>query len=270
MLEVNVNWSRRFSEEDIALRVQLVEKGGIKKVWAGEFDFFRDPLEVAEVVGEYTSLETGLILRPSRRVVKLAEKYDVCVVPGNTGADALKRTLKVIEEVKDVYVGCSGRVLAEKAFRIAGERLGIMPNYVKSEFIRWLCGNHSWRKILPIGPTLILPSEMKDELLMAAILVMTSNRSFAKAFGFEKEFLTLSSIDIKKMIANSKLERSRELNELEAFLLENFTVSGDLREVGEKINSLRDFDGFILADPFFRDLNSLKCLKHLTKCRFLR
>ena len=276
-IEVNLNWSSRFREEDIAELAQAVEKAGVKKVWAGELDLFRKPEEVAGVVEEYTSLETGLIVRPARSIEKLAKKYDVCLIPGGRGLASLNSTLRClsglsrlsrfeVRDVKKIYVGCSGRIMAKKAFemfktlKIAPR---IMPNYVKAEFVEWIAQNLEWEEILPIGPSLVLPSKMKDELLIAALLVAGSNRSFAENFGFEKLYRDVTSLDVKKMIAESKLEKNEVVERYERLLLDNFTVSGSVEEIAEKIRLLSRFDGFVLADPFFRDPKSLKLLKKL-------
>jgi len=276
-IEVNLNWSDRFGEEDIAELAQAVERAGVKKVWAGELELFRKPEEVANVVEEYTSLEVGLIVRPDSGIEKLAKKYDVCLIPGGKGLASLNSTLHCLfslfrlsrfekRDVGKIYIGCSGRIMAKKAFetfRTLKLAPRIMPNYVKAEFVRWITQNLEWKEILPIGPSLVLPSKMKDELLIAALLVAGSNRSFAENFGFRELYREITSLDVKKMIAESKLERNEVVEMYERVLLDNFTVSGSVEEIAKKIRFLSRFDGFILADPFFRDLKSLKLLKKL-------
>ncbi|RUM34550.1 MAG: hypothetical protein DSY33_01815 [Archaeoglobus sp.] len=269
-IEVNLNWSSRFCEEEIANIAQVIEKSGVKKVWAGELDLFRKPTEVAKVVEEYTSLDVGLIVKPERSIEKLVKKYDICIIPGGKGYESMKTTLLCFEKLninaKKVYVGCSGRLMARKAFekfKTLKMTPRLMPNYIKTEFIEWIIQGLDWEEILPIGPSLILPSKMVDELLIAALLVAGSNENFAKKFGFESLYNSVMSVDVYRMIANSKLERSDVVKKYEKTLLENFTISGNLRDVANKIKSLSKFNGVILADPFFRDINSLKFLKNL-------
>ncbi len=264
-LEVNLNWSKSLSKNYLLQAIELVEKSGVKRVWIGELEVFRDPLQLLKLVEENSSLKPALIVRPER-ALKLAEKYDVCVIPAGNGRKAVERVVFCLEklskrDVMEVYVGCSGRVLARKAYN-AFKNLRIMPNYVKKEFIEWVLQGLEWEEVLPIGPSLILPSEKRDELLIASMLVMSSNESFAKAFGFEREFKALKSVDIISMIKNSKLERCVVNEDL---LLENFSISGKLTEVAEKITSL-PYEGFVLADPFFRDVESLKKLGKLKSC----
>ncbi|GEM_PF-2912054 len=267
-LEINVNWSNKFSEKDILKIVDLIEKSRLNKIWVGDFHLFRNPIDLVKLIEENFSIEVGLIVKPQKAMI-FAKKYDVCLIPGNSGKEAVKEVLKRLEKLKrenvcKIYVGCSGRIMAKKAFNVHN-KIGIMPNYVKKEFVEWLIQDLDWVEVLPIGPSLILPSDKKDELLIAAILVALSNQSFAKSFGFDKEYNDLSSVDVYGMIANSRLYRNEAINKLEKFLLNNFTVSGSIVDVAKKIKSLSKFDGFILADPFFRDLKSLIKLKELKK-----
>ncbi len=267
-IELNLNWSPRFDEEYIAGKAQRAEKAGIKRIWAGELDIFISPLEVARIVDEYTSIECGIITapKPKREVARIAERYDVCIIPGGKGRDYVNSAVRCIEELGDcrnVYIGCSGRITARKAFNAfvrSGIEPRIMPNYVKREFVDWVCLNLEWVEILPIGPSLILPSRMEDELTIAAILVMTSNENFAREFGFFREFKELSALDVKRMIANSRLEKNETVERYRKFLMDNFTVSGSVEEVRKKVEAL---GSFVLGDPFFRDDNSMDMLEFL-------
>jgi len=48
------------------------------------------------------------------------------------------------------------------------------------------------------------------------------------------------------------------------FLLQNFTISGDVEEVRRRIKSLLNIcDHVVLADPFFRDVESVRRLKEV-------
>jgi len=265
-VELNVNWSPRFSEEYVAETVQMAERAGIERIWAGELDLFLSPFEVARVVEEYTSLECGVIVTPKSVLTKPRIRYDVCVIPGGRGREYVEGVLKCIRKLDvegRVYVGCSGRVMAKRAFetfRDSGMEPRIMPNYVRREFVEWVCCDLCWEEVLPIGPSLLLPSPMRDELLIAAILVMTSNERFAREFGFYEVYREISSLDVREMIAKSRLLGCEIVKKHERLLLENFTVSGRMDEVLEK---LKELGNFVLGDPFFRDPRSMGELERL-------
>ncbi len=265
-IELNLNWSPRFGEEFLAEKAQIAERAGLERVWAGELDLFLSPIEVARVVEEYTSLGCGVIVTPKPEVKEIARKYDICLIPGGKGREYIGGVVKYIRKLKGrvVYAGCSGRIAARRAFEAfkdSGIEPRLMPNYVKREFVDWVCCNLEWEEVLPIGPSLILPSKMIDELVIAAMLVMTSNENFVRAFGFSEVYRDISSLDVREMIANSKLERNEVVEKYEKFLLENFTISGKVEEVVKKLKELSVFGGFVLGDPFFRDESSMEKLR---------
>lgn len=264
-------------------RIALAEKAGINVIWIGEFEFFKDPFYVAEIVGENSSLYIGLILSPLRRTCGeivdqlklLTKKYDnilLGLIPGSFSnpRDAVDAVVRCAEVVSvPVFIGCSSPRITQVAAKLAD---GILFNYVYPTYIQWIKQNME-KDIFTaaFGPSLLLPSSFYQDLLLAAAIVMGSSKAFLKAFELEKIYKNFLSIDLSALIkARQNGVNLEELSEFELFkeysrlLIEKFTISGNLKSIVERINDLLKLcNHIVLGDPFFRDVRAVKLLKDI-------
>ena len=268
--KISININGDLPDAELIRRAVIAEKT-VKRVWIGELEFFKDPLEVAKLVEDNSSLEVCILLSPSRRgckeINRIAKKYPVGLIPGksrnlSTFISCLENVRKVSNEL---YVGCSGKRIAEVACKLSD---GILANYVYPEYIEWL-GDFNF--IAAFGPSLVLPSEFYEDLLMAAAIVMGSNASFIEYFNLVDIQKELSSVNFEKLVkarqkgeSVSTLDDFRTIEKHKNLLLERFTVSGGIKDVVKKLqNLLNACNHVVLGDPFFRDLKAMEKLPEI-------
>lgn len=274
MEKISLNINGDLPSDELIERVRIAEEAGIKEIWIGELELFQNPVEVADKISTETDVELCILLSPSRRscskIVEVARKYRTGLIPGRD--KKIEPFIKCLKKVKDetgrIYAGVSGRKIAEISSVYAD---GLLLNYVYPEYIEWIKGFID-KPALSFGPSLILPSNFYEDLLIAASIVMRSNKEFLKKFNLyelAKKLPAEYSNLIKLKQEGRSVAELREFKLIEKhseILLNNFTISGNLKEISKKIDKiLRVCDGVVLGDPFFRDINSVKSLKKLIK-----
>ncbi len=271
---------------EVALRAD--EVGAV--IWIGENPLFKDPFYVAELISDYVSVPIGFgIISPLRRscsdiierIRNLMNKAEILVgvAPGTFKNPklAVEITLKCLERLRELniplFCGCSSPIITSKASAIAD---GILYNYGHPEHLRWI-SSFEVREVIRVAfaPSLILPSEFEQDLLLACAIVACSSGKFVRAFGFEYMCRYLSKLDFGELI--SIRQRGGNLFECVEFrtilnyrkvLLDRFSISGDIRSVRRRIRDLLYIcDHVVLGDPFFRDSRSLESIDIL-KYRF--
>ena len=208
---------------------------------------------------------------------KSKEKFIVGLAPGNykNARKAMNVTIECVNFLKrhtdlPIVVGCSSPIITQKSSEIAD---GILFNYVKVEFINWI-SSFAKKEVFfaAYGPSLILPSNFFEDLLIASAIVISSE-TFVKKFGFEKLFEEIKQVNFQELIRVR--QEGKSVKSIKDFgilvkhsktLLENFTISGSINNVIKKINDLlKVCNHVILSDPFFRDINSMNSLKRIVK-----
>ncbi len=284
-MSLNINGD--LPDNEIIKRALLAEKAGIKVVWIGELELFKDPFHVAEIIAENTSLSIGFgTLSPLRRSCKdilnrvklLTRKYDnpflLGISAGNfsdpkKAVDAVVKCVEVAKNELDipVLVGCSSPKITSYASKIAD---GILFNYVYPAYLQWIM--KFMEKVVftaAYGPSLILPSPYYQDLLLAAAIVMGSSRAFLREFKLEEVHRELTSVDFASLIkarqSGTDLEKLPEFRILEKhskLLMERFTISGCVDSVRKRIQSILEVcDHVVLGDPYFRDAKAVEMLK---------
>lgn len=273
-LSLNINGD--LSLKDLIDRVKIAEGAGVEQIWIGELEQFQNPIEVAKEVEPETSVDVCVLLSPSRNpcseIVTTAKKYTTGLIPGRTKnlEDFISCLKKVKQEAGVVYAGASGPAITERASELAD---GLLFNYVYPQYIEWVKGfmkTETEIRTSAFGPSLLLPSPFYEELLIAAAVVLQSNRYFLETFNL-REMSQQIPVDLSKLIrlrqARQSVNETPEFEQIKKYsqgLLELFTISGELAEVRERISQLlQQCDSVVLGDPFFRDIESIKGIKKL-------
>ncbi|RLI83451.1 hypothetical protein DRP07_03405 [Archaeoglobales archaeon] len=286
-LGLNINGD--FEDRELIERAKIAKKSGINIVWIGEFEGFKDPFYVAELIADIIDVIGFGILSPLTRsckeILRLVDEFrrvkgnDVIVgiAPGNfdNPRRALEMTVDCIKYLKErlqmpVMAGCSSPLITKRSSEVVD---GILFNYVKSEYIKWI-SKYVKRKIFiaAYGPCLVLPSEFFESLLLASSIVISSKR-FVEDFGFGELFNEIKKIDLQKLVevrqsgkSIKNLPEYKILDRYSDVLLGNFTISGGEEVMADKIKELLNHcDHVILGDPFFRDINSMMSLRKIVK-----
>jgi 5,10-methylenetetrahydromethanopterin reductase len=271
---ISLNINGDLPSKELIERVKIAEDAGIKEIWLGELELFRDPVKVAEEITSETNSELYILLSPARRscseIIKIAKRYKVGLILGKSRELNLFITCleKVKKQADEVYAGVSGPKITEEASKHAD---GLLLNYVHPEYIDWI--KRFMVRAVPtysFGPSLILPSRFYEDLLIAASIVMRSNEEFLRTFNLYDVVEDLPSeysnlIGLRQEGKTVKGLREFQLIEKNSeILLDNFTISGNFKEVSKKIdNILMVCDCVVLGDPFFRDIESVKSLREL-------
>ncbi len=285
---IGVNVNGDLSDEEIVEIAKLVEEIGVRIVWIGEFEGFRDPFEIAELIAKNTSLLIGFGVitsnRDCRDVISAVEdlrgdfgdRFIVGIAAGKfkNPMEAFKRTIRCAKLLKrsfKTFVGCSSPKITRESSKFAD---GILFNYVNPEYLKWIT-KFLERGVFKVayGPALILPSEFEEDLLIASCIVSLSSERFIREFKLERIAEELKTVDVYELIDLRRSGRSIELSrnsktlyKYKDFLLSNFTISGGLSDVIVKIKSiLKICDHVVLADPFYRDKKSLMLLRHIVE-----
>ena len=280
--EISININGDF-EDDILIEKARRAERYVNGVWIGDSDFFKDPFHLAELFLENTDLIVGFgILRAKNchRILKKLEKFSELeerVIVGVSAGDGgrIDVALKCIQKIKErfripVVAGGTGRRALIKLSRISDGFLlnHISPrhvdyalNYVKSDFVS------------AYGPCLPVPSKFEQDLLLATAIVMGSSKSFIRDMGYEDIFQGIEDIDVlglidlrQKGVDLGENPEYRKLERFRDFLLENFSISGSIDEISDKIIILLEkCSHVILSDPFFREENFDVLVRDITE-----
>jgi len=270
---ISLNINGDLPAKELIERVKIAEEAGVREIWIGEHELFRDPVKVAKEIEYETNSEINLLLSPSRRrcseIMKIAKKYRIALISGRSRE--IKPFILCLEKVRkvadEIYAGVSGKKITELASKYAD---GLLLNYVHIKFVEWI--KNFMKRNIPVsafGPCLILPSHFYEDLLVASAVVMKSNSVFLKTFGLDvlsKEIPEDFSRMIRTRQAGKSVKVLPEFKPIEKYsgtLLELFTISGSFKEVFGRISQLLKLcDNVVLGDPFFRDIDSLNSLKN--------
>ncbi len=284
--KISVNINGDLSYDEIVKRAELIQQKGVKIVWVGEFEGFLDPFEVAEVIASRTSLYVGFgIVSPLRRSCKeirekfleLVDRFGNRFILGigagefNNAADAFRIVADCIDELSDlsVVVGCTSPKITAFSSQYAD---GILFNSVHPEIVQWL---RSYLKsdvfTAAYGPSLLLPSEFEEDLLIAASIILSGSRKLVEKFELNGVAKRIAGVDIAKLIdvrrsggSIAELHEAKPLFECRDLLLEKFTISGSFDNIVARVRELLKLcDHVVLADPFFRDIKSIEVLDRL-------
>jgi len=288
--KVGINFNGNLGDDELIEKARIVRKSGIGAVWIGEFEGFKDPFHVGEVVCDEVEVVGFGVLSPLRRSCRellerlidfLKRKSEVIVgiAPGEfeNAEEAVKATIDCVKHIKNhldvpVVAGCSSPYITRRSSQIAD---GILFNYVKPEYIRWI-SKYAEKNIFTAayGPSLILNSENEfyESLLIASSIVISSWK-FVEEFGLQGLYEEIKKIDFERLIevkhSTGTIRATPEyaiLSKYSGLLLENFSISGSEKRVAERIGSLLNYcDHVILGDPFFRDDRSMSLLKGVVK-----
>lgn len=282
---VGLNINGDLSEKEIEERVRIAEREGVRVIWIGEFEGFEDPFSVAETVSSRSQMWVGFGVLSAQKgceriiaeVEELRKRHGDRFIVGigagsykspREGYRKMRRCVELLRNAEfPVVVGASSPGTAS----LSKEVDGVLFNSVKEEFISWLLRFTNTAFKAAYGPALILPSSNEEDLLLAAAIVFTGSKRLIEEFGFEEVAKELSKVDIMSLVRKRWEGRSiagEEGAEIlfrhREFLLQNFTISGDVEEVRRRIKSLLNIcDHVVLADPFFRDVESVRRLKEV-------
>ncbi len=276
-LGLNINGD--LSEKEIVDRVKFAEIAGIRTIWVGEFEGFTDPFVVADIISSASrSLIVGFgILSVSRRSCEeivdslevLRQKYGDRYILGlglGENAKAFHRLKECVERLSGCCVVGAG---SPATLKLSSKTDGVLYNSVNTEFIRWMDGFVEGNIFkAAYGPALLLSSKFEEDLIIAALIVFLGSKRLISEFKMDAIAEETSGVDIMELVELRRSGRSiRESSDAEKilkhrdFLLKNFTLSGGVSEVAEGIEKLLELcDHVVLADPFFRDLNSMRML----------
>ena len=286
--KISVNINGDLPDSELIDRAKIAEKSGIRIIWIGETSFFRDPFEVAAVIAEATSIRIGFgtvspLRRSCRNILdrfellqqRFGERFTLALSPGEVKKGALKAVLSCLfmakERGMEVMAGCSGRKITEKSSEICD---GILFNYVFPDHIKWISGFLKKRVFTAsYGPSLLLPSPFFQDLLLACAIVMGSNREFLREFGYLELYNEISKVNINELIVlrQSGLDISHHpdsalLMEHSRFLLERFSICGNIRDIEERIRALLELcDHVVLGDPVYRDRKAFEAICSLSE-----
>lgn len=283
--KVGLNINGDLSEKEIEERVRIAEKAGVRIIWIGEFEGFEDPFKVAEVVSSCSNLKVGFgVLSAQKgceRIVSgiegLRERYGdrfiVGIGVGNytdprEGYRKFKKCLNFLKEFDFPVVVGAGSPMTTALSREAD---GVLFNSVNDELISWLLRYADTSFKAAYGPALILPSNNEEDLLIAAVIVFMGSKKLIEEFKFKSIANELSKVDIISLVKTrwkggsiAECEGAEALFKYRDFLLNNFTISGSAEDVKARMKSLLQLcDHVVLADPFFRDIESIKRLKEV-------
>lgn len=277
-MEIGVNINGDRSLEMIEKGAVAAEKSGFSSIWVGEKPKFFHPFTVIAAIAHSTKkvkLGSGIISPLLNRCdfIKggfnvLRESYGNRFVVGLAPGDRMglrdvgvqvrrvkEKLVNCLLELKqqgfEVYVGVSDPALASLGGKIAD---GLLINYVKPEYVEWAISK-TGKKVLKAayGPSLLFPDNRRAELLLigAAIVAAGSSLSFQREFGLVERVEELKMIISRR--AYGELHRHRD------FLLENFTISGKLKEIKERVVELEGLgvSQVIFGAPMSHNISSI-------------
>lgn len=283
-MDYGVNFNGDRSLADIKKGAKAGEEAGFNYIWAGENVEFIHPFPVVAAISaatKHVTVGSGIIspqlnrclhIRRSFEVFREAygERYVIGIAPGDksglikagaTQKGVLSNIMGCLYYLKShgfgVYLGASGPRLLEMGGRLAD---GVLLNYVYPEYIRWAKKRIRRSRYLgAYGPALLLPDEKngKSILLAAAFVAAGANPVFLRDFELVEKVARIRALLIKKKYS--------ELRKYSGLLLENFTISGTITAVQQRVEELRKqgVDQVIFGSPFSYNLKSITKLGSL-------
>lgn len=153
-----------------------------------------------------------------------------------------------------VFIGASGPKTIEFASQKAD---GILLNYVNPEFIRWAKKYFKRKTYAAVyGPSLLLTDTQNEKHLLIAAGIVASGmpKELQIEFGLEGQI---------EQIKNHLMHKNYgELRQYQEFLLDNFTLSGTLQQISEKIDGIKEIgiDQVVFGTPICRNLEAVNKL----------
>lgn len=267
---VSLNINGDFEDEVLIEKARRAEKH-VDVVWIGESDFFKSPFHVAELFLENTDLKVGFgilragscenVLRNLERFRGYEDRILVGIAAGDGGSVA--GAVECIERVKarfsfPVLGGGTGKKSILTISKIAD---GMLLNHISPEHVRYAVRLSSSGFNAAYGPSLALPSEFEQDLILATALVMGSSRQFLREMGYLHVYEKLKKVNLPELI--ERRQRGEDLYgvadfetllKFREFLLERFSIAGSPETLAGKIAELlRVCDHVVLGDPFFRE-----------------
>ncbi len=282
VLKLGLNLNGDLPDKELISIAKECEKLGIL-VWIGDNELFKDPFYVADLIADYTSyIGFGVVTinwgckTIFERIKELIDEHKDTVFLLGIGAGrfdnpkfALIKTLECLRFLRQnleipLFCGCSSPIITKESSKVVD---GILFNYGYPDYVAWISSFLS-RDIYKIAyaPALILPSDFEEDLLIACSIVSCSSKRFVKEFGYEDMCKVFSSLDFRDIIIKRKRREQLDprILKFRDLLIDRFAIAGSLEDVCNRIRSLLELcDHVVLGDPFFRDKNSLKQLKHL-------
>ncbi len=283
--KVGLNINGDLSEREIVERVRLAERTGIRTIWVGEFEGFEDPFVVAEIISSASKkVNIGFgVLSTSRRgcekivegLEALEQRYGERYILG-LGAGNFDDASKAFRNLRECVEKVSGFCLvlgasSPRTLKLASETDGVLFNSVNPEFVKWMNGFVEGDVFkAAYGPALLLPSEYEEDLIIAASIVFLGSKKLISEFKMQEIAHEISKVDIMELVELRRSGKSirghgsETLFKYREFLLQNFTISGGVLDVAERMKKLLEIcDHVVLADPFFRDVESVRKLEVL-------
>ncbi len=277
---IGININGDFDDE-VLVEKALKASEYVNVVWIGDSDFFKDPFYLADLFIENTDLIVGFgILRVKNyhRILNELEKFSgieerviVGVAAGDKGS--IETTVKCIQKLKEkfefpVVAGGTGKKALSRLSRVAD---GILLNHISPHHVNHVLRYVNSDFVSAYGPCLILPSHFEQDLLLATAMIMGSSKSFVEDMGYTEIFEKVRAVDIISLIGErqrgndlNKFEEFRRLQIYRNFLFENFSISGSIDEVSNKIALLLEMcNHVVLSDPFFREEKFDRFLKKI-------
>lgn len=212
--------------------------------------------------GDYFGLKSLGIKR------KPIETVGVCVIDIVTSrnpvfvvddVEDLKAKSRIKRDITDIpiFIGAASPKMIKLASSIAD---GVLLNYVHPDFVEWALRYFKKKNYVGVyGPSLILPDKKYEGHLKIAASVVASSvsKEIQEEFDIEESIEDIKNIILKK--------RYGELKKYNNFLLEKFTISGDISEIRNRIDEFKDMkvDQVIFGGPMCENINSIKQLKGL-------
>lgn len=273
---ININGDRPLSL--IKKGALTAERAGFSNIWIGEKPRFIHPFPVAAAVADTTTrvrIGSGIIsplLNPCSHIIggftvlreAYGERFIVGLAPGDKWGlreigveisgtkERIENCLKGLKRQGfKAYIGASEPGLARLGSAVAD---GLLINFVKPEYVKWVLNTTRGKaKKAAYGPSLLLPDDDHNELLLigAATVAAGSSMAFQIEFGMESWVKELRSI-----------LRRRDYGELwkyENRLLEGFTLHGDLDALRRRVKELRTLgvDQVIFGAPLSHNIRSV-------------
>ncbi len=276
---IGLNINGDFEDEVLVERARKAEKL-VSIVWIGDSDFFKSPFHVANLFLENTDICIGFgILRAVKCESKIRELekfrgYEDRVVVGvGSGGASISATASCVKSLKEkfdfrIFAGATGKKSISILSKVAD---GMLLNHISPRHVGWAVKFSSSYFNSAYGPSLILPSDFEQDLILATSLVMGSSRSFLEEMNYLNVYEEIQKINILELIEKrqrgedlSRYDDFKKLLKYRKFLLENFSISGDELRVAEKIDQLLNIcQHVVLGDPFFRNENFHKSLRRI-------
>ncbi len=269
--KIGVNINGDLPREEIKRLSEALSKS-VKIVWIGDHPLFLSPFEVAELVSENFEHFVGFgVLTPRWDAEKIyseikrlerefGDRYVLGVASGRFRLKDFEKFLRKLKEKFDDFLcGVTWRKSCEIAKNYCS---GILINHVHPKHLSIFQDFDGFKAAY--GPSLILPSEFYQDLVIASAIVMQTSKKFLNEFDYLPIYERVREVDIESLIRKRQkglnLEKDgdfRRLEEAVRNVIEFFTISGDFEKFSKRVvELLKVCDHVVLGDPFFRDKKS--------------